>query len=70
MGFAKICPRHWVQLGVAIAHMDVCDFTIYTSKGIEVVAVNFDADFWKDVFDTVSIFYTKQLVKNLLIKLV
>ena len=50
--------------------MDVCDFTIYTSKGIEVVAVNFDADFWKDVFDTVSIFYTTQLVKNLLIKLV
>ena len=51
---------------MAIANMDICDFIVYTSKGIEVVEVNFDADFWKDVFDTVSLFYPKQLVKSLL----
>ena len=56
-----------VQIGMAVTHMDIRDFIVYTSKGIEVVEVNFDADFWKDVFDTVSLFYTKQLVKSLLL---
>ena len=42
-----------IQHGMAIAHMNTCDFILYTSKGIEEVQVNFDADFRKDVFDTV-----------------
>ena len=57
-----------VQLGMAIPHIDVCDFIVYTTKGIEVVEVTFDRNFWNDVFETVSLFYRKQIVRNLLLK--
>ena len=64
-GKQQLCRNHihyfQVQLGVAIAHMDVCDFIIQTSNGIKVVAVNFNADFWKDVFDTVRYFIQNNL---------
>ena len=59
-----------VQMGMGIAHMTVCDFVVYTSKGIEIVEIHFDEYFWKAVLSVVLLFYTNQIVKNLLLKLV
>ena len=43
-----------VQMGMAISQIDKCDFIVYTEKGIDIVEIPFDADFWSDVFKTVS----------------
>lgn len=45
-----------------------CDFVTYTSKGIFVVTVNFNAKFWETVVATVFKFYCKQIVPSFLLE--
>lgn len=55
-------------MGMAISGMDKCDFIVYTEKGIDIVEVPFDADFWNDVFKTVSRLYKNYILSSLLLK--
>ncbi len=48
--------------------MDKSDFIVYTEKGIDIVEVPFDADFWNHVFKTVSHLYKNYMISSLLLK--
>ena len=41
---------------MAVSGYNTCEFQTYTSKGIHVVKVNFNADFWKTVLTKVISF--------------
>lgn len=57
-----------VQTCMAVSGFKTCDFVTYTSKGIFVVAVNFNAKFWETVVATVFKFYCKQIVPSFLLE--
>ena len=43
-----------VQTYMAVSGHNTCEFVTYTSKGIHVVTINFNADFWKTVVTKVN----------------
>ena len=49
--------------------MEKCDFIVYKEKGIDVVEVPFDANFWDNEYKTVSNFYKNYIISSLLLKL-
>ena len=57
-----------VQTYMAVSGYNTCEFVTYTSKGIHVVKVNFNADFWKTVVTKVNKFYCKQIVPSILLE--
>ena len=57
-----------VQTYMAVSGYNTCEFVTYTSKGIHVVKVNFNADFWKTVVTKVNKFYCKQIVPSSLLE--
>ena len=59
-----------VQMCMAISQIDKCDFIVFTEKGIDIVEIPFDADFWSDVFKTVFLFYKNYMISSLLLKYV
>ena len=57
-----------VQTGMAVSGLKTCDFVTYTSKGIFVVKINFNVNFWETVFATVYKFYCNQIVPSFLLE--
>ena len=57
-----------VQTQMAVRGLKTCDFVIFTSKGILIVEVNFDENFWAQVILKVSHFYTKYIIPALLLQ--
>jgi len=53
---------------MAVSGLKTCDFVAYTSKGIFVVKINFNANFWKTVVATVYKFYCNQIVPSFLLE--
>ena len=53
---------------MAVSGYNTCEFVTYTSKGIHVVKVNFNAVFWKTVVTKVNKFYCKQIVPSILLE--
>jgi len=50
-----------VQTGIAVSGLKTCDFVTYTSKGIFVVKINFNANFSETVVATVYKIYCNQI---------
>ena len=57
-----------VQTGMAVSGLKTCDFFTYTSKGIFVVKINFNANFWENIVATVYKFYCNQIVHSFLVE--
>ena len=57
-----------VQTYMAVSGFNTCDFVTYTSKGIHVVTVNFNANFWETVVTKVYKFYYKQIIPSILLE--
>ena len=57
-----------VQTCIPVSGFKTSDFVTYTSEGIFVVTVNFNAKFWETVVATVFKFYCKQIVPSFLLK--
>ena len=59
---------HYFQVAtyMAVSGCNTCDFVIYTSKGIHVVTINFNPNFWETVVTKVYKFYCKQIVPSIL----
>ena len=55
-----------VQTYMAVSGYQTCDFVTYTSKGMFVVKVNFNANFWETVVTKVCKFYCHQIVPSIL----
>ena len=53
---------------MAVSGFKTYDFVTYTSKGIFVVKINFNANFWKTVVATVYKFYCNQIVPFFLLE--
>ena len=58
-----------IQTGMAVCGVTQCDFIVFTNKGIHVVQVDFDKDFWESTINTVKAFYTRRIIKTLLLEL-
>ena len=58
-----------VQTGTAVCNLTQCDFIVFTIKGIHIVKVSFDKDFWNSIIDTVKTFYITKLIRALLLEL-
>ena len=58
-----------VQAGMAVCNLTQCDFIVFTIKGIHIVKVSFDEDFWNSIIGTVKTFYITELIRTLLLKL-
>ena len=56
------------QTCIAVSGSKTCDFVAYTSKGIFIVTINFNANFWETVVATVYKFYCKQIVPSFLLE--
>ena len=54
---------------MAVSGLKSCDFVTYTSKGIFVVKITFNANFWETVVATVYKFYCNQIVLSFLLEL-
>ena len=57
-----------VQTGMAVSGLKTCDFVTYTSKGIFVVKINFNANSWETVVATFNKFYCNQMVPSFLLE--
>ena len=57
-----------VQTGVAFSGLKTCDFVTYTSKGIFVVKINFNANSWENIVAKVYKFYCNQIVHSFLLE--
>ena len=57
-----------VQTYMAVSGYITCEFVTYTSNGIHVVTINFNADFWKTVVTKVNNFFCKQMVTSILLE--
>ena len=57
-----------VQTGMTVSGLKTCDFVTYTSKGIFVVKINFNINFWETVVATVYKFYCNQIVPSFLLE--
>ena len=47
---------------------ETCDFVTYTSKGIFVVKIYFNANSWEEIVATVYKFYCNQIVHSFLLE--
>ena len=67
----KPSHRHYFQVRteMAVAGLPSCDFVIYTNKGILVVQIDFDKQFWEGVITKVAAFYENQIIPALLLQL-
>ena len=54
---------------MAVCGVTQCDFVVFTNKGIHIVTVDFDENFWKSTIDKVKKFYTQKIIKTLLLEL-
>ena len=57
-----------VRTGKAVSGLKTCDFVMYTSKGIFVVKINFNANFWETVVPTVYKYYCNQIIPLFLLE--
>ena len=46
-----------VQTAMTVCNLTHCDFIVFTIKGINIVKVSFDEDFWNSIIATVKTFY-------------
>lgn len=58
-----------IQTGMAVCGLKQCDFVLFTNKGIFMVNIGFNKDFWKSTIRTVQLFYTEQIITTLLLQL-
>jgi hypothetical protein len=47
----------------------LCDFVTYTSKGIDVVQIPFDQEFWDNISAKASLFYIERIIPYMLLEL-
>ena len=61
---------HYFQVHtyMAVSDYNTCEFVTYTSTGVHVVKINFNADFWKTVVTKINKFYCKQIVPSILLE--
>lgn len=55
-----------IQGQLGIHNLKVCDLVVYTTKGIHVIPVNFDQDFFDDLKKRLTQFFTKHMFPALL----
>ena len=67
--FLKTTHIHYfqIQTGMAVCGLKKCDFVVFTSKGIYVINIDFDEAFWNSTVNTVKTFYTKNIIRTLLL---
>ena len=61
----KLDPKsYWysqIQGQLGICKLDICKLVVYTTKGVHVVDVHFDSDFWKRLEEKLVHFYLSSL---------
>ncbi len=54
-----------IQTQMAVTNKTLCDFVVYTTKGIHTQIIYLDAAFWKDTFIKVSHLYETYVLPTL-----
>ena len=59
-----------VQTAMAVTVLSVCDVVTYTNKGILVVQIHFDQEFWNNISAKASLFYLECIIPYMFVELV
>ena len=55
---------------MAVTGLSVCDFVTYTNKGIHVVQIHFDQEFWNTILAEALLFYIERIIPYMFADLV